>query len=86
MCQPRSGQGVPIKSRKMLSSGLLTRRLYTMPELASALEWIKTRLDGQFDLRSETMVAEENKVAVQLESFATTVEGEVVQQPLSYLF
>jgi ketosteroid isomerase-like protein len=52
-----------------------TRKTLTMPEFAEGLSWIKTRLDGPIAFELGEMVAENNKVAVQLESFARTVEG-----------
>jgi hypothetical protein len=52
-----------------------TRKTLTMSELAEGLHWIQTRLDGPIAFEVGTMVAEGNAVAVQLESFAKTVEG-----------
>jgi ketosteroid isomerase-like protein len=52
-----------------------TREALAMPAFAAGLEWIKTRLDGPIRFENGEMVAENNKVAVQLESFAKTVEG-----------
>jgi uncharacterized protein len=52
-----------------------TRESLKMPAFAAGLEWIKTRLDGGIRFEIGEMVAENNKIAVQLESFAKTVEG-----------
>jgi ketosteroid isomerase-like protein len=52
-----------------------TRATLKMPAFAAGLEWIKTRLDGGIRFEIGEMVAEDNRVAVQLESFAKTVEG-----------
>jgi ketosteroid isomerase-like protein len=52
-----------------------TRETLKMPAFAAGLEWIKTRLDGAIRFEIGEMVAENNKIAVQLESFAKTVEG-----------
>ncbi|MHA6765365.1 nuclear transport factor 2 family protein [Streptacidiphilus sp. PAMC 29251] len=52
-----------------------TRQTLRMPAFAAGLEWIKTRLDGGIRFEIGEMVAEDNKIAVQLESFARTVEG-----------
>jgi uncharacterized protein len=51
-----------------------TRKTHTMHELAEGLAWIQSRLDGPIAFELGPMVAEGNAVAVQLESFATTVE------------
>ncbi len=56
-----------------------TRQTLEMPAFAAGLEWITTRLDGAIRFEIGEMVAENNRVAVQLESFAKTVEG----KPLS---
>jgi ketosteroid isomerase-like protein len=52
-----------------------TRKVLPKPELAEGLRWIQSRLDGPIRFEIGPMVAEGNKVAVQVESFATTVEG-----------
>jgi ketosteroid isomerase-like protein len=52
-----------------------TRKTLTMSEFAEGLHWIQTRLDGPIAFEVGTMVADGNAVAVQLESFAKTVEG-----------
>jgi ketosteroid isomerase-like protein len=52
-----------------------TRKTLTVPELAEGLAWIQSRLDGPIAFELGPMVAEGNAVAVQLESFAKTVEG-----------
>jgi ketosteroid isomerase-like protein len=52
-----------------------TRKTLTMSEFAQGLNWIQTRLDGPIVFELGTMVADGTAVAVQLESFAKTVEG-----------
>jgi ketosteroid isomerase-like protein len=52
-----------------------TRKTLTMSEFAEGLNWIQTRLDGPIAFEVGTMVADGTAVAVQLESFAKTVEG-----------
>jgi len=52
-----------------------TRKTLTMSEFADALTWIESRLDGPIAFELGRMVADGNAVAVQLESFAKTVEG-----------
>jgi ketosteroid isomerase-like protein len=52
-----------------------TRKTLTMPELAEGLTWIQSRLDGPIAFELGSMVADGNAVAVQLESFAKTVDG-----------
>lgn len=52
-----------------------TRKTFTMPEFAEGLAWIQSRLDGRMTFELGPMVADGRAVAVQLESFAKTVEG-----------
>jgi ketosteroid isomerase-like protein len=52
-----------------------TRKALSMPEFAEGLAWIRSRLDGTIAFELGRMVADGNAVAVQLESFAKTVEG-----------
>ena len=52
-----------------------TRKTYTMPEFAEGLAWIQSRLDGPIAFELGPMLADGNAVAVQVESFAKTVEG-----------
>ena len=52
-----------------------TRETLAMPAFADALAWIQSRLAAPIRFELGELVAEANKVAVQLESFATTVEG-----------
>jgi ketosteroid isomerase-like protein len=52
-----------------------TRETLAMPAFAKGLEWIQSRLVGGIRFELGDMIAEANKVAVQAESFATTVDG-----------
>ena len=52
-----------------------TRQTLTMSEFAKGLTWIQSRLDGPIAFELGPMIAEGNAVAIQLESFAKTVEG-----------
>lgn len=52
-----------------------TRKTHTMSEFAEGLAWIQSRLDGPIAFELGPMVADGNAVAIQLESFAKTVEG-----------
>lgn len=52
-----------------------TRKTLTMPEFAEGLDWIRSRLDGPIAFELGPMVADGHAVAVQLESFAKTVDG-----------
>jgi ketosteroid isomerase-like protein len=52
-----------------------TRETTNMSQFARGLEWIKSRLEGPIRLEIGAMVAEPNKIAVQVEGFGTTVEG-----------
>jgi ketosteroid isomerase-like protein len=52
-----------------------TRKTLTMAELGEGLTWIRSRLDGPMVFELGRMVADGSAVAVQLESFAKTVEG-----------
>lgn len=54
-----------------------TRQTLEMPAFAAGLEWIKTRLDGPIRFEVGDMVAENNKVSAQVESFAKTAEGKI---------
>jgi ketosteroid isomerase-like protein len=51
------------------------RQTTEMRAFAGGLEWILSRLDGPIRFEIGKMVAENNKVAVQLESFTRTIEG-----------
>ena len=46
-----------------------------MPEFAEALRWIQSRLKDGIRFELGAIVAEENKVCIMAESFATTIEG-----------
>jgi ketosteroid isomerase-like protein len=52
-----------------------TRETTNMRQFARGLEWIKSRLEGPIRLEIGTMVAEPNKIAVQVEGFGRTVDG-----------
>lgn len=52
-----------------------THETLGMGELAPGLEWVQSRLAGGIRYEIGTMVAEPNKIAVQVEGFAKTVEG-----------
>jgi ketosteroid isomerase-like protein len=52
-----------------------TRETTNMSQFARGLEWIKSRLEGPICLEIGAMVAEPNKIAVQVEGFGATVEG-----------
>jgi ketosteroid isomerase-like protein len=52
-----------------------TRETLTMSAFTAGLEWIQTRLDGAIRFEIGEMIAEGDKVAVQLESFARLVNG-----------
>ena len=50
------------------------RREYGMTEFKQALNWIQSRLKGGIRFELGPIVAEENRVCVMAESFATTAE------------
>jgi ketosteroid isomerase-like protein len=52
-----------------------TRETLGMDKLPEALKFVRSRLDGPLRYEIGTMVAEPNKIAVQVEGFGTTVEG-----------
>src|SRR5689334_22401061 len=52
-----------------------TRETLGMDKLPAALKAVQSRLEGGIRYELGTMVAEPNKVSVQLEGFATTIEG-----------
>jgi hypothetical protein len=52
-----------------------TRETLGMGQLPDALKSVQSRLDGTIRYEIGTMVAEPNKIAAQVEAFATTVEG-----------
>jgi ketosteroid isomerase-like protein len=54
-----------------------TRETHGVGPLARGLEWVQSRLDGPIRYEIGTMVAEPNKIAVQVEGFAKTVEGAI---------
>jgi uncharacterized protein len=51
------------------------RREFAMTEFAEALHWIQSRLKDGIRFELGQIVAEQNKVCVMAESFATTVDG-----------
>lgn len=51
------------------------RETSAMPAFAEGLKWILSRLDGPIRFEIGQMVAENNKITVQLECFARTIEG-----------
>jgi len=51
------------------------RREYGMTEFAEALRWIQSRLKDGIRFELGAIVAEENKVCIMAEGFATTIEG-----------
>lgn len=52
-----------------------TRKTVPMPEFAQGLTWILSRLDGGIAFELGPMVADGDAVAVQVESFAKTIDG-----------
>jgi ketosteroid isomerase-like protein len=52
-----------------------TRETLDMDTLPEALRFVQSRLEGRIRYEVGTMVAEPNRIAVQLEGFAKTVEG-----------
>jgi ketosteroid isomerase-like protein len=52
-----------------------TRETLSMDKLPEALEFVQSRLMGGIRYEIGTMVAEPNKISVQIEGFAKTVEG-----------
>jgi ketosteroid isomerase-like protein len=52
-----------------------TRETLSMDKLPEALKFVQSRLVGGIRYEIGTMVAEPNKIAVQVEGFARTVEG-----------
>ena len=52
-----------------------TRETLGMDKLPEALKFVQSRLDGPLRYEIGTMVAEPNKIAVQVEGFGKTVEG-----------
>lgn len=63
-----------------------TRETLGMGQLPDALKSVQSRLDGTIRYEIGTMVAEPNKIAVQVEAFATTVEGRHLQQSYNVYF
>jgi uncharacterized protein len=51
------------------------RREFGMAEFATALHWIQSRLKDGIRFELGAIVAEQNKVCILAESFATTIEG-----------
>jgi ketosteroid isomerase-like protein len=51
-----------------------TRETLGMGELAGGLKWVQSRLEGPIRYEIGSMVAEPNKIAVQVEGFGKTVE------------
>lgn len=51
-----------------------TRETRGIGQLAEGLKWVQSRLDGPIRYEIGTMVAEPNKIAVQVEGFGKTVE------------
>ena len=62
-----------------------TRETLGMDQLAGGLKWVQSRLDGPLRYEIGTMVAEPNKVAVQVEGFGKTVEG-VIYNSLYHVY
>jgi ketosteroid isomerase-like protein len=54
-----------------------TRETLGMDKLPEALKFVQSRLAGPIRYEIGTVVAEPNKIAVQLEGFAKTVEGAI---------
>ena len=52
-----------------------TRETLDLGRLADGLKFVQSRLKGPIRYEIGTMVAEPNKIAVQVEGFGTTVEG-----------
>lgn len=52
-----------------------TRETLGMDKFPEGLKWVQSRLVGRIRYEIGTMVAEPNKVAVQVESFGKTTEG-----------
>jgi uncharacterized protein len=52
-----------------------TRETQGMRPFAKGLAWVQSRLEGPIRYELGTMVAEPNKIAVQVEGFGKTVEG-----------
>ena len=52
-----------------------TRETLGMSQLVEGLKFVQSRLDGPIRYEIGTMVAEPNKIAVQVEGFGKTVEG-----------
>ena len=53
-----------------------TRETLGMGQLPEALKFVQSRLEGPIRYEIGTMVAEPNKIAVQVEGFGKTVEGD----------
>ena len=62
-----------------------TRETLGMGQLAGGLKWVQSRLEGPIRYEIGTMVAEPNKIAVQVEGFGKTVEGVTYNKSLSRL-
>lgn len=53
-----------------------TRKTMGCDEFAQSLHWVKGRLSTPLHFQIQAMTAEDNRVSVLAESFATTVDGE----------
>jgi ketosteroid isomerase-like protein len=51
------------------------RKEYGMTEFKEALRWIQSRLNGGIRFELGPVVAEQDRVCIQAESFATTTDG-----------
>jgi ketosteroid isomerase-like protein len=63
-----------------------TRKTYTLEEISQALHWVNTCLTAPMKYKLGPLTAEDNRVTLLAESFATTIEGKAYNNVYNFYF